>query len=254
MNLFELNGRVALVTGAAGGIGAAIAEGLIDAGAKCVLADLSIENCDATLSILREKTEDVQVVAVDVRDKASCEAAVMEAVSAFGGLDILVNCAGTNTRMRPEEYPESLWEEIIDTNLKGTFMMCQAAFPSLQSSGRGKIVNIGSILSLMANEVTGPYAASKGGVVQLSKSLACSWAEHNITVNTILPGWIDTPLSRQARIDIPGHAERVVATTPLRRWGEPADLIGSAVFLSSHASDFITGTSLVVDGGVTAHV
>lgn len=254
MNLFELNGRVALVTGAAGGIGAAIAEGLVDAGAKCVLADLSIENCEATLALLRKKTEHVRVVAVDVRDKSSCEAAVMEAASAFGGLDILVNCAGTNTRMKPEEYSESLWEEIIDTNLKGTFLMSQAAFPSLRSSGKGRIINVGSILSLAANEVTGPYAASKGGVVQLSKSLACSWAEHNITVNTILPGWIDTPLSRQARIDIPGHAERVVDTTPLRRWGEPADLIGSAVFLSSHASDFITGISLVVDGGVTAHV
>ncbi len=254
MSLFELNGRVALVTGAAGGIGAAIAEGLVDAGAKCVLADISIKNCEATLSRLREKTEDVRVIAVDVRDKSSCESAITEANSAFGGLDILVNCAGTNTRMRPEEYPESLWEEIIDTNLKGTFLMCQAAFPSLQASEKGKIVNIGSILSLAANEVTGPYAASKGGVVQLSKSLACSWAEHNITVNTILPGWIDTPLSRQARVDIPGHAERVVATTPLRRWGEPADLVGSAVFLSSHASDFITGISLVVDGGVTAHV
>ncbi|RUR32674.1 SDR family NAD(P)-dependent oxidoreductase [Vreelandella nanhaiensis] len=254
MNLFELNGRVALVTGAAGGIGAAIAEGLVDAGAKCVLADLSKENCEATLSRLRGKNGDVRAVSLDVRDRSSCEAAVMEAVSAFGGLDILVNCAGTNTRMRPEEYPESLWEEIIDTNLKGTFLMCQAAFAPLRSSGKGKIINVGSILSLAANEVTGPYAASKGGVVQLSKSLACSWAEQNITVNTILPGWIDTPLSRQARIDIPGHAERVVDTTPLRRWGEPADLIGSAVFLSSHASDFITGISLVVDGGVTAHV
>lgn len=254
MNLFELNGRVALVTGAAGGIGAAIAEGLVDSGAKCILADLSKENCEAILSRLRGKNGDVRAVSLDVRDRSSCEAAVMEAVSAFGGLDILINCAGTNTRMRPEEYTESLWEEIIDINLKGTFLMCQAGFAPLRSSGKGKIINVGSILSLVANEVTGPYAASKGGVVQLSKSLACSWAEHNITVNTILPGWIDTPLSRQARIDIPGHAERVVDTTPLRRWGEPADLIGSAIFLSSHASDFITGISLVVDGGVTAHV
>lgn len=254
MSLFELNDRVALVTGAAGGIGAVIAEGLVDAGAKCVIADLSLENCEDTLSRLRKKTENVRSVSLDVRDKSSCEAAAMKAVTAFGGLDILINCAGTNTRMKPEEYPESLWEEIIDTNLKGTFLMCQVAFKHLQVSGQGKIINIGSILSLVANEVTGPYAASKGGVVQLSRSLACSWAEHNITVNTILPGWIDTPLSRQARVDIPGHAERVVATTPLRRWGEPADLIGSAVFLSSRASDFITGISLVVDGGVTAHV
>ncbi|UQG58121.1 MULTISPECIES: SDR family NAD(P)-dependent oxidoreductase [unclassified Marinobacter] len=254
MKLFNMSGRVALITGAGRGIGAAIAEGLVDAGASVVLADLKVEHCEEVAEQLRAKGGAVSVVAVDVRHRDACNAAVESAVSAFGRLDVLINCAGINTRKKLEDYSEELWDDILDTNLKGTFLMCQAAFLALKAAGGGKIINVGSILSLVANEVTGPYAASKGGILQITRALACSWAEHNITANVILPGWIDTPLSRQARIDIPGHAERVVATTPLRRWGEPADLAGAALFFASSASDFVTGASLVVDGGVTAHV
>jgi 2-deoxy-D-gluconate 3-dehydrogenase len=251
--MFDLHGRVALVTGAARGIGAAIAEALVDAGAKVVLADLTAEASEELAERLRTKGGEVNATGLDVRSRASCDAAVSAAVSAFGSLDILVNNAGINTRLQPEDYSEAQWDDIIDTNLKGTFFMCQAAFLAFQEAGGGKIVNIGSILSLVSNEVTGPYSASKGAVLQLTKSLACAWAQHNINANAILPGWIDTPLTRQARIDIPGHAERVVATTPMARWGTPADIAGAAVFLSSQASDFVTGTHLVVDGGVTAH-
>jgi len=251
--MFDLHGRVALVTGASGGIGAAITEALVDAGAKVVLADLTVQASEELAERLRVKGGQVHAVCLDVRSRASCDAAVSAAVSVFGSLHILVNNAGINTRLQPEDYSESVWDDIIDTNLKGTFFMCQAALPAFQEAGGGKIVNIGSILSLVSNEVTGPYSASKGAVLQLTKSLACSWARHYINVNVILPGWIDTPLTRQARIDIPGHAERVVATTPLARWGTPADLAGAAVFLSSQASDFVTGIHLVVDGGVLAH-
>lgn len=253
--MFQLTDKVALITGAAGGIGSAIAKAYAKAGARVLLADRS---ADAATQLAAElNTGRAQPiahgVALDVRDAAQCAAAVAAAVDLFGGLHILVNNAGVNTRMRPEQYNEALWDDIVDVNLKGCFLMAQAAHPLLTAAQGGRIVNIGSILSVVSNAMTAPYSASKGGVLQLTKSLACAWAQDGITVNAILPGWIDTALSRQARIDIPGHAERVEATTPLGRWGLPQDLVGAAVFLASPAAAFITGASLTVDGGVTAH-
>jgi 2-deoxy-D-gluconate 3-dehydrogenase len=250
--LFSLEGKTALITGAAGGIGSEIARTFARSGAKLVLADRDLEHTQALADALRGSGCTAHAVALQVQHRGQCAGAVQAALDACGAIDILVNSAGVNTRLRPEEYAESLWDEIVDINLKGTFNMCQAAFSEMAHHG-GKIINIGSILSLVSNAMTAPYSASKGGVLQLTKSLACAWAENRINVNVILPGWIDTALSRQARIDIAGHAERVVQTTPMRRWGTPQDIVGAAVFLASHASDFMTGASLVVDGGVTAH-
>lgn len=250
--LFSLEGRTALITGAAGGIGSEIARTFAQSGARLVLADRDLDHTQALADALRDAGYSAHAVALQVQHRDQCADAVKAALDAFGAIDILVNSAGVNTRMRPEEYGESTWDEIIDINLKGTFNMCQAAFSAMQTHG-GKIVNIGSILSLVSNAMTAPYSASKGGVLQLTKSLACAWAENRINVNVILPGWIDTALSRQARIDIAGHAERVVQTTPMRRWGTPDDIVGAAVFLASRASDFMTGASVVIDGGVTAH-
>ncbi|PLC50626.1 2-deoxy-D-gluconate 3-dehydrogenase [Pollutimonas subterranea] len=250
--LFDLVGKTAFITGAAGGIGSEIARTFAQCGASLMLADRDLEHMHDLASELRSAGHKVNAVALQVQHPGQCGDAVQEALDSYGGVDILVNSAGVNTRMRPEAYTESIWDEIIDINLKGTFNMCQAAHASLAVKG-GKIVNIGSILSLVSNAMTAPYSASKGGVLQLTKSLACAWAENGINVNVILPGWIDTALSRQARVDIAGHAERVVQTTPMKRWGTPQDIVGAAVFLASPASDFMTGASLVVDGGVTAH-
>jgi len=250
--LFELTGKSVLITGAAGGIGAAIARELSACGAHVALVDRSDETLKSLEGELRDSDGRVIALSADVQDATQCARATAAACDAFGSLDVLINAAGINTRMRPETYTSTIWNEILGVNLSGTFYMCQAAYSEMSLKG-GKIVNIGSILSLVSNGMTAAYSASKGGVLQLTRSLACAWAEQGINVNAILPGWIDTPLSRQARIDIPGHAERVVQTTPMRRWGEPQDIVGAALFLSSAASDFMTGAHLVVDGGVTAH-
>jgi len=250
--LFDVGDRSVLITGAAGGIGAAIAHEFAACGAKLILLDRTTDSAQALASKIGLPADRVVALGVDVRDPKQCMDAVEQAAETFGGLDVLINSARVNTRMRPEAYTEAVWNDIIAVNLNGTFNMCQAAHSVMASNG-GKLVNIGSILSLVSNAMTAAYSASKGGVLQLTRSLACAWAENGINVNAILPGWIDTPLSRQARIDIPGHAERVVQTTPMRRWGEPQDIIGAALFLSSAASDFMTGAHLVVDGGVTAH-
>lgn len=251
--LFDLSNKVVLITGAAGGIGSAIAHAFAQSGAKLVLADRALAAVEGLVETMPDHQQHVCGTEIVVQYPEQCAAAVERAVQRFGRVDVLINSAGVNTRMRPEEYSEDIWDDIIDINLKGTFNMCQAVFKPMSVHG-GKIINIGSILSLVSNAMTAPYSASKGGVLQLTKSLACAWAENDITVNAILPGWIDTKLSRQARIDIPGHAERVVQTTPMKRWGTPEDVVGAAVFLASAASNFVTGTSILVDGGVTAHV
>jgi len=253
-SLFDLQGKVVLITGAGGGIGAAIARETARCGGRVLVADRNVDAIQDLARTLADAGGAPCVAALRVQDRKSCLEVARGAVNRFSRIDVLINCAGVNTRMRPEAYSEEVWDDIIDINLKGTFNMCQAVFPVMEAQGGGKIVNIGSILSLVSNAMTAPYSASKGGVLQLTRALACAWAGQRINVNAILPGWIDTPLSRQARVDIPGHAERVVETTPMRRWGTPEDIVGAALFLSSAAADFVTGASLVVDGGVTAHV
>lgn len=252
--LFDLRGKVVMITGAAGGIGRAMCEALGQEGATLVISDLAGEALDTLAADLNNANVQTKAIALRVDDRAACFTAVRQVEAEIGHVDVLINCAGVNTRMRPELYEEDVWDRIIDINLKGTFNMCQAVYPGMKAQGRGKIINIGSILALSSNAVTPVYSASKGGVLQLTRSLACAWAADGINVNVIQPGWIDTPLSRRARVDIPGHAERVVATTPMGRWGEPGDLVGATLFLAAPASDFVTGASLVVDGGVTAHI
>ena len=170
-------------------------------------------------------------------------------MSEFGKIDILVNNAGTNIRKRPEEYSLDEWKSIINTNLISMFICSKACYKHFVKNKSGKIINIGSMHSLFGAPLGSAYSASKGGVVQLTKSFANTWAPNNIQVNAILPGYIDTELTRKARIDIPGLEDRVKERTPAGRWGVPDDLGGIAVFLSSKASDFVTGTAIPVDGG-----
>jgi 2-deoxy-D-gluconate 3-dehydrogenase len=252
MNLFDLKGKVALVTGGNGGIGLGIAKGLARAGADVAIAGRNAAKNAAALAELKALGGSGIALVADVNDGEQVRRMVADAVKAFGGLDILVANAGINIRKPPQDYSAEEWHRIVDTNLTSVFACCQAAYPEMKRRGGGKIVTIGSMTSIFGFDVGPVYAATKGAVVQLTKSLAAAWAKDNIQVNSILPGFIDTELTQGARRNIPGMQERVVNRTPARRWGEPADLAGAAVFFGSRASDFVTGTALPVDGGFSS--
>jgi len=249
MNPFDLSGRVAIVTGGNGGLGLGMARGLAQAGAAVVIAGRNPSKNAAAIAELGDLGAKAAAVEVDVTDEASCRAMVAAAVEHFGRLDILINNAGTNIRKQPHEYALAEWQSVMDANLTGPFICSQAAYPEMQRAGGGKIINIGSMTSIFGVPFAVPYSASKGGIVQLTKALATAWAKENIQVNAVLPGWIDTDLTRKAREQVKGLHERVLERTPTGRWGVPEDLSGIAVFLSSPASDFITGTAIPVDGG-----
>ncbi len=249
MNPFDLKGKTALVTGGNGGIGLGIAKGLAQAGAKVAIAGRNEAKNKAALKALGGEAI---AVSGDVNDAAAVKRMIAETVKAFGGLDILVANAGSNIRKPPQDYTMEEWHRIMDTNLSSVFACCQAAYPEMKKRGGGKIVTIGSMTSIFGFDVGPVYAASKGAVVQLTKSLGAAWAKDNIQVNSILPGFIDTELTKKAREVIPGMHERVEGRTPARRWGRPEDLAGAAVYFSSRASDFVTGTALPVDGGFSS--
>jgi 2-dehydro-3-deoxy-D-gluconate 5-dehydrogenase len=249
MNPFDLSGRVAIVTGGNGGIGFGMAQGLANAGATIVVAGRNAEKNAAAVAELEKSESKAAAVVVDVTDKASCAAMIAFAEERFGRLDILVNNAGTNDRKQPTEYSLEEWHNILDTNLTSVFVCCQLAHPAMKRAGGGKIINIGSMMSIFGASFAVPYAASKGGIVQMTKGLATAWAKDNIQVNAVLPGWIDTDLTKKAREQVEGLHDRVVQRTPAGRWGVTQDFAGIAVFLSSAASGFVTGTAIPVDGG-----
>jgi 2-dehydro-3-deoxy-D-gluconate 5-dehydrogenase len=249
VQLFDLSGRVAIVTGGNGGIGLGMARGLATAGAAIVVAARDEAKSAEAVRELEGLGAGAMAVRVDVTLEASCRAMVQATLDRFGRLDVLVNNAGTNIRKQPQEYTLEEWHLILETNLTSAFACSQAAYPAMRQAGGGKIIMIGSMMSIFGASFTAPYAATKGGIVQLAKALACAWAKDNIQVNAVLPGWIDSALTRQARRDIAGLEERVVARTPTGRWGVPDDFAGIAVFLASSASDFVTGTAIPVDGG-----
>ena len=254
MSAFDLNGRVAIVTGGNGGIGLAMAKGLAEAGAKVLIAGRSVEKNERAVDEIVAGGGQAGSMVADVLEEASGARLVGEAVSWYGRLDILVNNAGINIRKRPEEYTLAEWHAVLDSNLTSAFLCAKAAHPELKKNGGGKVINIGSMTSLLGGSHLAPYGASKGGVLQLTRSLAVAWAPDNIQVNAILPGWIDTALTKQARADIAGLNERVLARTPAARWGVPGDLAGIAVFLAGGASDFVTGAGIPVDGGYSASI
>ncbi len=249
MDLFDLSGRVAVVTGGNGGIGLGMARGLARAGAAVAVAGRNQEKSAAAVAELEALGAEAAAIPVEVTAEASCRAMVTAAVERFGRLDILINNAGTNIRKQPQDYALEEWETVLSTNLTSAFICAQAAYPEMCKAGGGKIINIGSMLSIFGVAFAPAYAASKGGIVQLTKALATAWAKDNIQVNAVLPGWIDTELTRQARAQIDGLHERVEARTPAGHWGHPDDHAGIAVFLAARASDFVTGTAIPVDGG-----
>jgi 2-deoxy-D-gluconate 3-dehydrogenase len=252
MELFDLHGKVAIVTGGNGGIGLGIARGLAQAGADIVIAARNAEKTRAAVEQLSCLGVRSLGVHTDVTNAEVVRKMVVDSAEFFGGIDILVANAGVSIRKPPETYSLEEWSAIVATNLSGVFVCCHAVYPQLKARGGGKILTIGSMASIFGLDTGAPYAATKGGVVQLTKSLASAWAKDNIQVNCILPGWIDTELTRVARRVRPGLAEAVVDRTPFKRWGQPDDLAGAGVFFCSSASDFVTGTALAVDGGFSS--
>jgi len=248
-NPFDLHGRIAVVTGGNGGIGLGMARGLARAGAGVVVAARNAEKSDAAVRELQALGVEAIAVGVDVTDEKSVEALIGEAVAWRGRLDILVNNAGINIRKPAQDLSLDEWRRVIDTNLTSAFLCSRGAYPHMKRAGAGKIVNVGSMLSIFGASFGPVYGASKGGVVQLTKSLAVTWAPDNIQVNAVLPGWVDTELTRRGRKEIPGLDERVLAGTPAGRWGRIDDFGGIAVYLASAASDFLTGTAIPLDGG-----
>ena len=246
MKLFDLSGKVAVVTGGNGGIGLGMAKGLAAAGASVVLAGRNQAKAKAALAELGGKAI---FLAADVTKKAECAALIAGAVAAFGRVDILVNNAGTSIRKMPELISEEDWHTVLNTNLTSALFCSQAAYPEMQKAGGGKIIMIGSMMSLFGAPYATPYASSKGGIVQMARALATAWAKDNIQVNSVLPGWIDTDLTKRAREQVDGLHDSVEKRTPTKRWGNPDDMTGVAVFLASAASDFVTGTAIPVDGG-----
>lgn len=249
---FGLSGRVAVVTGGNGGIGLGMAEGLAAAGATIVVAARNRGKSEAAVASLAASGAKSVFIALDVADPASCRALVQQTVDRFGRLDILVNNAGMSIRKPAQDYAIAEWQAVLDTNLTGAFACAQAAYAPMKAQGGGKIINIGSMMSIFGGAYAAPYSTSKGGLVQLTKSLATAWAKDNIQVNAVLPGWIDTELTRDARAQVAGLNERVLNRTPAGRWGVPADLAGIAVFLGAPASDFVTGAAIPVDGGYSS--
>ena len=247
--MFQLEGRVAIVTGGNGGIGLGMARGLARAGARVVIAARDETKSKDAVKELEALGPGARAVTTDVTDEAAVRRMVKATLDAFGRLDVLVNNAGTNIRKPIHEYTLAEWHRVLDTNLTSAFLCSHAAYPAMKTGGRGKIINIGSMMSIFGASFVPAYAASKGGIVQFTKACASAWARDNIQVNAVLPGWIDTALTRRARQEVSGLHERVLERTPAGRWGTIDDMGGIAVFLASRASDFVTGTAIPVDGG-----
>jgi len=247
--VFDLKGRVAIVTGGNGGIGLGMARGLARAGARVVIAARDTAKSKDAVKELEALGPGARAVATDVTNEAAVRALVKATLDAFGRLDVLVNNAGTNIRKPPHELSLAEWHTVLDTNLTSAYLCSHAAYPAFKTAGGGKVINIGSMMSIFALGVAPAYAASKGGIVQFTKACASAWAKDNIQVNAVLPGWIDTALTQGARREVQGLHENVLRRTPAGRWGTIDDMSGVAVFLASPASDFVTGAAIPVDGG-----
>jgi len=254
IELFDLHDRVAIVTGGNGGIGLGIAEGLAGAGANVVIAARNRAKSDAAAKKLESLGTQALALEADVASESDWKTIVQRTVERFGRIDILVNNAGILIGKRPEDYTLKEWHSIIDVNLTGAFIGAQAVYPEMKRQKAGKIINISSLTSSFGSAFNVPYTASKGGILQLTRGLATSWAKDNIQVNAVSPGWIDTDLAAGVRARFPGFNEKIVARTPAGRWGKPEDFSGVAVFLASRASDFVNGAEILVDGGYSVQL
>jgi len=251
LKLFDLTGQRAIVVGGAGDLGFAILEGLIEAGASAVAIDISAK-VKAQCSSLREKGYEVHGLEVDVTDRTAIKQSVSDAVQLLGGdIDILVNAAGIQRRAPSEDFSEQDWDDVLSVNLTAAFIYSQQVARGMIAKKRGKIIHVSSIMSQFGGITIPAYAASKGGLSQLTKALSNDWAAKGICVNAIAPGYIDTQLNT-ALISDEKRSTEVLLRTPVKRWGIPADMKGVVIFLASAASDFVTGTVIPIDGGYSS--
>jgi len=248
--LFDLRGKVAIVTGGNGGIGKGIADGLASAGADIAIAARNDSKTALAAKDIRERFGvRVLEIQLDVQKEKEIHAMAQKVLEHFGRIDILVNNAGINFRKNPQDYTVEDWDEILNTNLRSAFLCSKHVYPAMKAQGGGKIICIGSMTTIFGGPKLPLYGASKGGIVQLARSLAVSWAADNIQVNSILPGYINTDLITKAERQSPGLTEYVISRTPMRRLADPGELGGTAVYLASRASDFVSGAAIPVDGG-----
>jgi len=251
-NLFDLTGKVAVVTGGNGGIGLGISMGLAGAGANIVIAARSVEKTARALEDIRALGVEAHGITVDVTQEPAIQRMITSTIDHMGRLDILVNNSGIAVRAQPQELTASQWDSVVDVNLRAAFLASKEAYPQMVKAGGGKVINVGSMYSIFGSDWGAPYAASKGGLVQLTKSLAVAWAKDNIQVNAVLPGWIVTDLTRGIQDADPNRYDNISRRIPTGRWGEPSELAGAAVFLASTASGYVTGATLAVDGGYSS--
>ncbi len=252
LDRFKLDGKVAIVTGGSKGIGKAFAEALAEAGADLALVARTQSDLDATAAQIRQATgRRVMTHAADLGDLAQIQPTVEAVVAEYGGIDILVNNAGVINRAPALEYTPEMWDEVMRINIRGAFFMAQACARVMAERGGGKIINTASLLSAIGVPLIPAYTASKGGIGQLTKSLAVEWAQYNINVNAIAPGYFKTDNTRALQQD-PQRNAIIINRVPFHRWGELHELQGAVVFLASEASNYITGQLIFVDGGWTA--
>ncbi|KOQ96303.1 gluconate 5-dehydrogenase [Pluralibacter gergoviae] len=252
-NLFDLTGKRALITGSARGIGNLLAGGLAEYGAHVLINDRRQEKADAAAQALRDKGYRAGDVAFDVTKSAEVSAAIAHIENDIGPIDILINNAGIQRRHPFTEFPEQEWDEVIDVNQKGVFIVSQQVAKYMMARRAGKIINIGSMQSELGRKTITPYAASKGAVKMLTRGMCAELAEYNIQVNGIAPGYFATDMT-EALVNDEAFSSWLYQRTPAARWGKPEELIGSAVFLASAAADFVNGHLLFVDGGMLAAV
>jgi gluconate 5-dehydrogenase len=250
-NIFDLKGRLALVTGSSQGIGSAIAEGLAQAGARIVLNGRDEQKLKAMQDSLKSKGHDVHALAFDVTDESAVIDAVQKIETEIGPIGILFNNAGMQFRTALEDYPADKFRELMRVNVESAFLVAKAVAKPMIARKSGKIINISSVQSELGRATIAPYTATKGAIKMLTKGMCADWAKHNIQVNAIGPGYFKTPLN-QALVDNPEFSSWLEKRTPAGRWGSVDELIGAAVFLASDASSFVNGHILYVDGGITS--
>ncbi len=250
--MFDLTGKTALVTGGNGGIGLGIALGLAKSGAKIAITGRNQLKITEALGKLTQTDPNAIGLLLDVTKENSVRNIVRQTQEHFGRIDILVNSAGTVIRKHPQDTTIEEWDRVQEVNLRGSFLCAKEVYPLMASAQSGKIINIGSMTSISGSDWAASYSASKGGIVQLTKSLALSWSANNIQVNSILPGWIHTDLTADIKKNHPERYSLIASRIPQGRWGKPSDVAGTAIFLASPASDYVTGVAIPVDGGYIA--
>lgn len=245
---FDLTGKVAVVTGATRGIGKALALGLANAGADVVVVGRTVSACDATAEEIRAMGKKALSIPTDVTDQAAIEAMVEKAVAEFGHIDILMNNAGAAVTKPAEEITMEEWDNVVNVDLRGAFMVAQACGKQMIKQKGGRIINTISVYGYVGGKLVIPYVAAKGGLAQVTKGLAMEWAKYNINVNALVPGYIITEINKDEFANEKVY-NSIVRKIPMRRLGQVEDLIGSVVFLASDASNYVTGAVIAADGG-----